>query len=159
MLGNGVVFLNIKLDDLTGPEVVSLIGEHLQGMTLHSPPESIHALNLEGLKKPDITFWSAWEHDQLVGCGALKELDGQHGEVKSMRTSSSHLRKGVAKSVLAHIIEETKRRGYQRLSLETGSMEAFEPARRLYESFGFQYCKPFSDYIEDSNSVFMTMEL
>lgn len=154
-----MVFLNIKLDDLTGLEVASLIGEHLQGMALHSPPESIHALNLEALKKPDITFWSAWEQDQLVGCGALKELDGQHGEVKSMRTSLSYLRKGVAKRVLAHIIEEAKRRGYQRLSLETGSMEAFVPARRLYESFGFQYCKPFSDYIDDPNSVFMTMEL
>lgn len=154
-----MVFLNIKLDDLTGPEVTSLIGEHLQGMALHSPSESVHALNLQGLKKPDITFWSAWEQDQLVGCGALKELDGQHGEVKSMRTSSSHLRKGVAKRVLAHIIDEAKRRNYQRISLETGSMEAFEPARKLYESFGFQYCRPFSDYIEDPNSVFMTVEL
>jgi len=154
-----VIVLDIKLDDLTGPEVISLIGEHLQGMALHSPPESIHALNLEGLKGPEITFWSAWEQDQLVGCGAIKELDRQHGEVKSMRTSSTHLRQGVAKKVLAHIIEEAKRRGYQRLSLETGSMEAFEPARRLYESFGFQYCGPFSDYIEDPNSVFMTLEL
>ena len=127
--------------------MASLIGEHLQGMALHSPSESVHALNLQGLKKPDITFWSAWEQDQLVGCGALKELDGQHGEVKSMRTSSSHLRKGVAKRVLAHIIDEAKRRNYQRISLETGSMEAFEPAKKLYESFGFQYCRPFSDYI------------
>ncbi|MFD0678454.1 MULTISPECIES: GNAT family N-acetyltransferase [unclassified Paenibacillus] len=149
----------ILLDDLSGPEVTSLIGEHLQSMTLHSPPESIHALNLEGLKKPDVTFWSAWEEDQLVGCGALKEIDDQHGEVKSMRTSTQHLRKGVAKGILTHIIEEAKRRGYQRLSLETGSMEAFEPARRLYESFGFQYCEPFSDYIEDPYSTFMKLEL
>ncbi|MCR8632091.1 GNAT family N-acetyltransferase [Paenibacillus radicis (ex Xue et al. 2023)] len=149
----------ILLDDLSGPEVASLIGEHLQSMTLHSPPESIHALNLEGLKKPDVTFWSAWEEDQLVGCGALKEIDDQHGEVKSMRTSTQHLRKGVAKGILTHIIEEAKRRGYQRLSLETGSMEAFEPARRLYESFGFQYCEPFSDYIEDPYSAFMKLEL
>jgi putative acetyltransferase len=151
--------LDIRLDDLTGSEVAALIGEHLQGMALHSPPESIHALNLEGLKKPEITFWSAWEQDELVGCGALKELDSQHGEIKSMRTSSSHLRKGVSKRILEHIIEEAKRRGYQRLSLETGSMDAFEPAKRLYASFGFQYCKPFSDYIEDLNSVFMTKEL
>jgi putative acetyltransferase len=151
--------LNIKLDDLTGSEVAALIGEHLQSMALHSPAESRHALNLEGLKKPEITFWSAWEQDELVGCGALKELDGQHGEIKSMRTSSSHLRKGVAKRILQHIIEEAKRRGYQRLSLETGSMDAFKPARRLYASFGFQYCKPFSDYIEDPNSVFMAKEL
>lgn len=151
--------MEIKLDDLTGPEVAALIGEHLQGMALHSPPESIHALNLDGLKKPEITFWSAWEQDELLGCGALKELDGQHGEIKSMRTATAHLRKGVAKRILAHIIEEAKRRGYLRLSLETGSMEAFEPAKRLYASFGFQYCEPFSDYIEDPNSVFMTKEL
>jgi putative acetyltransferase len=151
--------MDIKLDDLTGSEVAALIGEHLQSMALLSPPESTHALNLDKLKKPEITFWSAWEQTELVGCGALKELDGQHGEIKSMRTSSSHLRKGVAKQILEHIIKEATRRGYQRLSLETGSMDAFEPARRLYASFGFQYCKPFSDYIEDPNSVFMTKEL
>lgn len=151
--------MEIKLDDLTGTEVAELVGEHLQNMALHSPAESIHAINLEGLQKPEITFWSAWDQGELVGCGALKELDGQHGEIKSMRTSSSHLRKGVAKRLLQHIIEESKRRGYQRLSLETGSMDAFDPAKRLYASFGFHYCKPFSDYVEDSNSVFMTMEL
>ncbi|MCZ8512280.1 GNAT family N-acetyltransferase [Paenibacillus filicis] len=151
--------MDIKLDDLTGSEVTALIGEHLQSMALHSPPESMHALNLEELKKPEITFWSAWEQSELVGCGALKELDGEYGEIKSMRTSSSHLRKGVAMRILEHIIEEAKRRGYKRLSLETGSMDAFEPAKRLYASFGFQYCKPFSDYIEDPNSVFMTKEL
>jgi putative acetyltransferase len=153
------LFLDIKVDDLTGPEVIALIEEHLQDMALDSPPESVHALNLEGLKKPEVTFWSAWEQDELVGCGALKELDGQHGELKSMRTSSSHRRKGVAKQILEHVIEEAKRSGYKRLSLETGSMESFEPARRLYEIFGFQYCEPFSDYIEDPNSVFMTKEL
>lgn len=151
--------MDIKLDDLTGSEVAALIGEHLQSMALHSPPESMHALNLEELKKPEITFWSAWEQGELVGCGALKELDGEYGEIKSMRTSSSHLRKGVAMRILEHIIEEAKRRGYKRLSLETGSMDAFEPAKRLYASFGFQNCKPFSDYIEDPNSVFMTKEL
>lgn len=151
--------MDIKIDDLTGPKVVALIGEHLQDMASLSPPESTHALDLDNLKKPEITFWSGWEQDELVGCGAMKELDRQHGEIKSMRTSSSHQRKGVAKRILEHIIEEAKRRGYQRVSLETGSMEAFEPARRLYASFGFQYCQPFSDYIEDPNSVFMTKEL
>ncbi len=151
--------MDIKIDDLTGSEVIELVREHLQSMALHSPPESIHALGLEALRKPGITFWSAWEGDELVGCGALKELDGQHGEIKSMRTSSSHLRKGIAKRVLQYIVEEGKRRGYRRLSLETGSMGAFEPARRLYASFGFQYCEPFSDYIEDPNSVFMTKKL
>lgn len=151
--------MEIKLDDLTGPEVAQLLDEHIQNMAKHSPPESRHALNLEGLRKPEIKFWSAWEVGHLVGCGALKELDEQHGEIKSMRTSSLHLRKGVAKKVLQHILEEAKKRNYRRLSLETGSMAAFEPARRLYLSFGFQYCKPFSDYIEDPNSVFMTVEL
>lgn len=154
-----MIFLDIKIDDLTGSEVAKLVEAHLHGMALHSPPESRHALNLEGLKKPEITFWSVWERDELVGCGGLKELDGQHGEIKSMRTSSLHLKKGVAKRLLEHIIEEAKRRGYRRLSLETGSMDAFEPAKRLYVSFGFQYCKPFSDYNEDPNSVFMTKEL
>lgn len=151
--------MEIKIDDLTGTEIAQLIGEHLHGMTLHSPPESIHALNLDHLKKPDITFWSAWEQGELVGCGALKELDQQHGEIKSMRTSSQHLRKGVAKQILEHIIQEAKKRRLSRLSLETGSMAAFEPARRLYTSFGFQYSDPFSDYIEDPNSVFMTKEI
>ena len=151
--------MEIKIDDLTGPEVAALIGEHLHSMTLHSPPESIHALSLDHLKNPDITFWSAWEQGELVGCGALKELDNQHGEIKSMRTSSLHLRKGVAKQMLEHIIQEAKKRGLRRLSLETGSMAAFEPARRLYDNFGFQYCDPFSDYTQDPNSVFMTREI
>jgi putative acetyltransferase len=153
------LLMKIKIDDLSGTEVADLIREHLQSMTLNSPPESIHALDLEKLRRPEITFWSAWEGRELMGCGALKELVPQHGEIKSMRTSSKHLRKGVAKHLLQHIIGEAKRRGYQRISLETGSMDAFEPARRLYASFGFQECPPFSDYIEDPNSVFMTMEL
>lgn len=151
--------MEIKVDDLTGSKVILLISEHLHGMLENTPPESSHALNLDGLKKPEITFWSAWEQDELLGCGALKELDGTHGEVKSMRTSSLHLRKGVARRILEHIIEVAKERGYQRLSLETGSMESFDPAKKLYESVGFQYCKPFSDYIEDPHSVFMTKVL
>ena len=151
--------MEIKIDDLTGAEVIELVGAHLHGMTLNSPPESIHALNLDQLRKPEITLWSAWKGKELLGCGALKELGDQHGEIKSMRTYSSHLRKGVAKRLLEHIIEEAKQRGYHRLSLETGSMDAFIPARTLYASFGFQYCQPFSEYIEDPNSVFMTMEL
>ena len=149
----------IKIDDLTGPEIAELIREHLHGMTLNSPPESIHALGLEKLRKPEITFWSAWEDQELLGCGALKELGIQHGEVKSMRTSSKHLRKGVARAMLQHIIDEAKRRGYRRLSLETGSMDAFVPARKLYTDFGFHYCESFADYREDPNSVFMTKEV
>ena len=151
--------MNIKVDDLTGSEVISLIGEHLHGMTLHSPPESIHALGLDELKGPDITFWTVWNEEQLMGCGALKELDSHHGELKSMRTASAHLRKGVAQAMLEHIIREARERDYSRLSLETGSMEAFIPARKLYEKYGFVYCPPFGDYIEDQNSVFMTMKL
>jgi putative acetyltransferase len=150
--------MEIKVDDLTGSEVTNLIRQHLHGMTLNSPPESIHALDLEQLQRPDITFWSAWEGNELVGIGALKEIDGQHGEIKSMRTSSLHLRKGVAKRILQHIMKEAELRRYSRISLETGSMDSFKPARTLYESFGFKYCNPFSDYTEDPNSVFMTME-
>jgi len=151
--------MNIKIDDLKGSEIHKLLQEHLQSMRLHSPPESIHALDIEALRKPEITFWTVWESGELLGCGALKELDSQHAEIKSMRTSAAHLRKGVAKNLLNHILEEAKRRGYSRLSLETGSMEAFEPARKLYANFGFTYCEPFADYVEDPNSVFMAREL
>ena len=151
--------MNIKIDDLKGPEIHELLQEHLQSMTLHSPPESIHALDIDSLRAPGITFWTVWENGELLGCGALKELDAQHAEIKSMRTSSLHLRQGVAKNLLNHIIEEARRRGYSRLSLETGSMEAFEPARQLYAKFGFTYCEPFADYVEDPYSVFMTREL
>jgi len=151
--------MEIRIDDLQGREIHQLLEEHLEHMALLSPPESVHALDLEGLRKPDITFWTAWENDELLGCGALKEMDSRHAEIKSMRTASSHLRKGVAKKILNHILEEAKRRGYTRLSLETGSMEAFEPARRLYTNFGFRYCEPFGDYILDPHSVFMTREL
>jgi putative acetyltransferase len=151
--------MHIELDDLSRPEIAELLKEHLASMFVHSPPESVHALPIEGLRSPDITFWSVWENGELLGCGALKELDPQHGEIKSMRTASAHLRKGVARAVLRQIITEAKRRGYRRLSLETGSMAAFEPARRLYATCGFSYCEPFRDYANDPNSVFMTMEL
>ena len=151
--------MKIKIDDLKGPEIYELLQEHLRSMRLISPPESVHALDIEGLRKPEITFWTVWDEGELLGCGALKELDSQHGEIKSMRTASLHLRKGVAKNLLSHIIEEARRRGYSRISLETGSMEAFEPARKLYADFGFTYCEPFADYVDDPNSVFMTREL
>ncbi|MFD0048607.1 GNAT family N-acetyltransferase [Actinomycetes bacterium NPDC127524] len=146
----------IVKDDLSKREVIDLVNEHLQGMTLHSPPKSIHALKVDELRKPEITFWTAWEGNELAGCGALKELNPLHGEIKSMRTSSAYLRKGTARKILTHILEEARHRGYSRLSLETGSQDAFIPARRLYESAGFQYCSPFANYIEDPNSVFMT---
>lgn len=148
--------MQIKVDDLCGPEIQELLREHLRNMREVSPPESVHALDLEGLRRPDVTFWTVWEGGELVGCGALKELDAGHAEIKSMRTAARHRRKGVAKTLLAYIVEEAVRRGYRRLSLETGSMDVFEPARRLYASFGFNCCGPFADYIEDPNSVFMT---
>lgn len=151
--------MQIKIDDLTCPEIHALLSEHLQSMYLYSPPESVHALDLEALRKPEITFWSVWEDDELLGCGALKELDKHHAEIKSMRTASKHLRKGVARFVLNHILEEAKNRGYKRLSLETGSTEAFDPARKLYANFGFTYCAPFNGYVEDPYSVFMTKEI
>jgi putative acetyltransferase len=151
--------VEIIVDDLSGSEVHELLAEHLRNMHMHSPPESVHALELDGLRRPEITFWTVWEGGELLGCGALKELDSSHGEIKSMRTAAAHLRKGVARSMLAHILAEARRRGYRRVSLETGSAEAILPARRLYESFGFAYCGPFDGYVEDSFSVFMTLEL
>ncbi len=151
--------MNIRVDDVTGSEVVNLVRQHLQGMAQHSPPESVHALGLEALRKPDITFWSVWDGAQLMGCGALKELNATHGEIKSMRTATTHLRKGVAASLMRHILDEAKRRSYRRLSLETGSGEPFAPAIELYTRFGFQTCGPFADYREDPFSVFMTIEL
>lgn len=151
--------MEVKVDDLSGPEVHALLAEHVRSMFLHSPPESVHALDVEGLRRPGVTFWTVWEGGELLGCGALKELDSGHAEIKSMRTASAHLRRGVARHLLIHILGEARRRGYARLSLETGSAEAFEPARRLYAGFGFTYCGPFADYVEDPYSVFMTMEL
>ena len=151
--------MEVRIDDLQGPEIRRLLAEHLHSMTLHSPPESIHALDLTGLQAPDVTFWTAWDGGELLGCGALKELDPVHGEIKSMRTAAPHLRRGVARRLLAHIIDEARRRGYTRLSLETGSAAAFEPAQRLYASAGFAYCGPFGGYVEDPYSVFMTRDL
>jgi putative acetyltransferase len=151
--------MKIEIDDLSRPAIQALLSEHLQNMHELSPPESVHALDIEKLRAPEITFWSAWEGPFLLGCGALKELNRKHGEVKSMRTHNAHRRKGAGRAILAHIIEVAKSRSYERLSLETGSMEAFEPAKRLYESFGFIYCGPFDEYILDPNSVFMTMQL
>lgn len=148
--------MDIRRDDISAPEVRALLTEHLQSMHRLTPPGSVHALNLEGLRKPEVSFWTAWSGADLLGCDALKELDPFHGEVKSMRTASTHLRQGVGQAMLAHILAEAKRRRYRRLSLETGSQAGFEPARRLYERFGFEPCPPFDGYREDPNSVFMT---
>ena len=151
--------MQIREDDLTGSEIGALLQEHLENMYEISPPESVHAMDIERLRSPDITFWSAWDGGELLGCGALKELDDRTGEVKSMRTATAHRRRGVAAKVLDTIIEEAKRRGYDRLNLETGSERAFAPAQALYERYGFTYRGPFGEYVEDPNSVFMTKEL
>jgi putative acetyltransferase len=151
--------MKIEIDDLSRPAIHALLNEHLQSMYELSPPESVHALSLDKLRTPAITFWSAWDGSLLLGCGALKELDPRHGEVKSMRTPASLRRRGAGRSILTHIIAVARSRSYERLSLETGSMDAFKPAQRLYESFRFTYCGPFGEYNEDPNSVFMTLEL
>ena len=148
--------MHIRLDDLAGPEIHALLEEHLRHMHDLSPPESVHALDLDALRQPEVTFWTAWSGGELLGCGALKQIGPDHGEIKSMRTALAHLRKGTAAALLRHIAQEAQRRGYVRLSLETGSMVAFEPARKLYASFGFMECGPFGDYVEDPYSVFMT---
>lgn len=149
----------IKIDDLRGPEVAQILMEHLDDMYAVSPPESVHALDLEKLRRPEITFWSVWDGNQLAGCGAIKELDATHAEIKSMRTANAYRGKGVAVKIMEHILNVAAERNYQRLSLETGTQDFFLPARKLYERFGFGYCGPFSDYKEDPYSAFMTKSL
>lgn len=151
--------MHIRIDDLQGPEIAALLEDHLHSMTLHSPPESIHALDLDKLRRPGITFWTAWEDGELLGCGAIKELDAGHAELKSMKTDTRHLRKGVAEKLLIHAIGEARKRGCERISLETGSMDAFVPARKLYEKHGFAECGPFGDYEPDPYSLFMSKKL
>jgi putative acetyltransferase len=151
--------MQIRLDDLRGPEIAELLRQHMEGMLAITPRESVHAFDIERLRQPDVTFWSAWDGRELMGCGAMKELDRTHGELKSMRTAKAHLRKGVAAALVEHMLGEARRRKYRRLSLETGSGPAFEPAARLYERFGFRRCGPFADYREDPFSVFMTREI
>jgi putative acetyltransferase len=151
--------VRIERDDLLRPEVIALLNEHLANMYALGPAESVHALDVTALKSPDVTFWTVWDDGVLLGCGALKELDPTHGEVKSMRTPTHLRRRGAGRAVLAQILAEAKTRGYRRLSLETGSMEAFKPAQKLYESVGFVYCGPFGPYKEDPYSTFMTLQL
>lgn len=151
--------MRIERDDLSGLAIRALLEEHLRSMHDSSPPGSMHALDLDGLRRPGVSFWSAWSGTQLLGCGALKEIDTRHGEIKSMRTATAHLRTGVARGMLACIVDEARKRKYTRLSLETGAQAAFEPARKLYARFGFSYCPPFEGYVEDPHSVFMTKDL
>ena len=151
--------LQIRKDDLTGEKITAFLREHLENMHDVTPPESIHALPLEGLRSPAITFWSVWEGDELLGCGALKELDAKTGEVKSMRTALAHRGRGVGSRLLEHIISEAEQRAYDFLNLETGAMPEFAPARALYARYGFETRGPFGDYTDDPNSVFMTKKL
>ena len=151
--------IRIVEDDLRGAEIAALLEAHLAAMREHSPPDSVHALDLDALRVPDISFWTAWDDDELAGCGALKQLDPRHGEVKSMRTATAHLRKGVGALMLAHIIIVGRARGYRRLSLETGSSAPFIAAHRLYERFGFEPCEPYGDYNDDVFSRYFTLTL
>ena len=151
--------MRIGRDHLTGPEIRALLETHFAGMLASSPPGSCHFLDFDGLNAPDVTFWSIWDGDSLAGCGALKELAAEHGEIKSMRTHADYLRKGVAARMLEHIIATAKQRGYRRLSLETGSTPDFDAAHGLYLRYGFEYCPPFGDYVEDPFSRYMTLAL
>lgn len=150
--------MDIRQDDLQSPEIKKLLSMHLENTAQHSPPESVHALDIETLAAPNITFWSVWEDDELLGCGALKEIASQHGEIKSMHTSENHRGKGVASRIVEHLMEEARQRGYQSLSLETGSMAAYAPARALYAKFGFAECGPFANYEIDPHSTYMRFE-
>ncbi len=151
--------MQIELDDLSGAEVQTLLTRHLALMHASSPACSVHALDLDALRAPAVTFWTVRENDALLGCGALKQIDPAHGEIKSMHTSEPARGKGVAARLVEHILAEARRREYRRLSLETGSQDVFEPARSLYRRFGFAECAPFADYSPDPNSCFMTLQL
>ena len=149
----------LRVDDLRGEAIQVLLQEHLAMAAQNSPPGAVHALDLDGLRGPDVTFWTVYDGDQLAGCGALRELGPAHGELKSMRTATSHLRRGVATQLMEHLLATARQRGYRRLSLETGNNEAFAPARSLYRRFGFVPCPPFGDYVDDGFSICMTREL
>ncbi|TAG25026.1 MAG: GNAT family N-acetyltransferase [Burkholderiales bacterium] len=149
----------ILLDDLSGEPIRLLLEEHLRDMRAWSPPESVHALDLDKLRQPDINFWTLWDGESLLGCGALKDLGQREGEIKSMRTANAHRGQSVGAAMLTHIIAQARERGITRLNLETGSQPQFAPARALYSRFGFTVCEPFAGYLPDENSCFMTLVL
>ena len=151
--------LTLRVDDLSGEPIRRLLALHLAGMHEHSPPEAVHALDLSGLLKPEVTVWSAWRGDAIAGVGALKALGGGHAELKSFRTHPDHLRQGVAAAILDHVIGEARARGLSRLSLETGRGEAFEPALALYRSRGFATGELFADYPPSDFSQFLHLDL
>jgi len=145
--------------DLDDARVVALLRAHVDWARGVTPPGSAHALDLDALRAPDIAFWSAWDGETLLGVGALKQLTAAHGEVKSMHTAAASRGRGVASAMVAHIVATARACGLMRLSLETGSFDAFVPARALYRRHGFVPCGPFGDYVADPNSVFMTLLL
>lgn len=151
--------MEIREGGLDDPRVVALLQAHLTRARAETAPGSAHALDLTGLRAPDVTFWSAWEGDILAAVGALKQLSPDHGEVKSMHTAESMRGRGIGSAMLRHIVAAARARGMSRLSLETGSWDYFAPARTLYARHGFVACGPFGDYREDPNSVFMTRGL
>jgi putative acetyltransferase len=155
----GCPMLRIIQGNLRDPRVVDLLHCHLTRARAETAPGSAHALDLLGLQSPDISFWTVWDDDKLLGIGALKQLSIDHCEIKSMYTAQSARRKGVGSTMLRHIIATARQRGMSRLSLETGSWDYFEPARALYRSHGFVECPPFADYVPDPNSIFMTLDL
>lgn len=151
--------LDIREDDLSGAATRALIGRHLAHSAEFSPETSDHSLALDALKDPRVTVWTVWDGGAILGCGALYALDPEHGEVKSMHTAEEARGRGVGAVVLTRLIEEGRRRGYRRLSLETGVTAAYAAARRLYQRHGFAVCPPFADYVDDPHSVYMTLAL
>jgi putative acetyltransferase len=151
--------MKIIVDDLSGPKIGAFLQEHLDEMRKISPPESTHALDLDGLRQPEVTFWSVYDGEELVGCGALKKLDTTSAELKSMRTARTATRRGVASALLEHILAEARQRGFTRLYLETGTDDHFAPAHALYTKYGFTRCDAFADYPQDPNSMHMTKVL
>jgi len=153
--------LQFRLDGLRDPRIAAFIEEHLADMRAASPPESVFALDLDGLRQPEVRFWSVWLDggDVLAGTGALKRIDATHGEVKSMRTAKPLRGRGVASAVVAHLVDQARASGWQRLSLETGSQPFFAPARALYARHGFETCTAFAGYSDDPTSCFMTRRL
>lgn len=151
--------VTIQSANLDTPEFAALIETHAELMLSLSPPGSCHFLPMEGLRDPAVTVWEMRDDEALVGCGGLKELSATHGEIKSMHTLAAKRGAGLGRKMLEHVMDEANARGYQRLSLETGSMDGFKPSRSLYQSCGFEICPPFAEYVEDPNSIFMTRTL
>lgn len=151
--------MRIIEDDLNGEAIQELLRIHAEGMLISSPEGACHFFDLAGLQAPEVTVWSIWDGDALAGCGAIREIDSGHGEVKSMRTAEAHLGKGVGRQMLQHIIDTGRSRGYERISLETGSTPQFDAAIHLYERFGFEPCDPFDAYEPNDFSRFFTLTL